>query len=63
MDLYQPLQAAKQTSERLSVIADEESENGQLCQCFVEYDERFYVARYTLFGSSAFLMRCLKLLG
>ncbi len=36
---------------------------GQLCQAFVEFDERFYVARYTLFGTTAYLLRCLKLIG
>lgn len=63
VDLHQALPAAKVTSERLAEIARQESENGQLCQSFVEFDERYFVARYTLFGTSSFLARCLKLLG
>ncbi len=63
IDLYQPIAAARATSDRLAQIAEEESAGGLLCQCFTEYDERFFMARYTLFGSSAFLMRCLKLIG
>ena len=63
VDLHQSLSAAKITSERLTEIADEESESGQLCQSFVEFDERYYVARYTLFGTTPFLLRCLKLIG
>ena len=63
VDLHQALPAAKVTSERLAEIARQESENGQLCQSFVEFDERYFVARYTLVGTSSFLARCLKLLG
>ena len=63
VDLYQSLSAAKTTSERLAEIARQESDQGVLCQSFVEYDERYYVARYTLLGSSSFLLRCLKLIG
>lgn len=63
VDLQQSLESAKITSERLSSIARQESEHGTACQCFVEYDERYFVARYTLFGSSSFLARCLKLIG
>ena len=63
MDLHQSLSSAKHTSERLADIAQQESETGILCQSFVEFDERYYVARYTLFGSSSFLYRCLKLIG
>ena len=62
-DLHQPLSAARATSERLAAIAAEESDSGQLCQSFVEFDDRYYVARYTLFGTSSFLLRCLKLIG
>lgn len=63
IDLYQSLESAEYTSQRLAEIADEESDDGILCQCFVEYDERYDLARYTLFGSSSFLLRCLKLIG
>ncbi len=63
VDLHHSLSAAKATSERLAEIARQESEHGQLCQSFVEFDERYFVARYTLFGTSSFLARCLKLLG
>lgn len=63
IDLHQTLPAAKATSERLAEIARQESEGGQLCQSFVEFDERYFVARYTLFGTSSFLARCVKLLG
>ncbi len=63
IDLNQALPAAKLTSERLADIAAQESEDNVPCQCFVEYDDRFFMARYTLFGSTSFLLRCLKLLG
>ncbi len=63
MDTYMSLSSAKNTSERLAEFARLESENGTLCQSYVEYDERYYVARFTLFGSSAFLHRCLQMIG
>lgn len=63
VDLHQSFSAARITSQRLADIADEESEAGLLCQSFVEFDERFYVARYTLFGTTSYLLRCLKLIG
>lgn len=63
VDLHQSFSSARITSQRLGEIADEESEAGLLCQSFVEFDERFYVARYTLFGTTPFLLRCLKLIG
>jgi excisionase family DNA binding protein len=64
VDQHQSLSAAKMLSERLAVIADEEgTAEGLLCQAFVEFDDRFFVARFTLFGSTAFLQRCLKLIG
>lgn len=63
IDLNQSLSSAKLTSERLAGIADEESAGGLLCQAFVEFDDRYSVARYTLFGTTLFLQRCLKLLG
>ncbi len=62
-DMHQTISAARTTSDRLADIAAQESENGQQCQAFVEYDERFYIARYTIFGTSSFLFRCVKLLG
>lgn len=63
IDMYMSLSSAKSTSERLVDFARQESENGTLCQSYVEYDERYYVARFTLFGSSSFLHRCLQLIG
>lgn len=63
VDLHQSLSAARATSEKLANIAAEESDAGILCQSYVEFDDRYYVARYTLFGTSTFLMRCLKLIG
>lgn len=63
VDLYQSLEAAKVTSEHLTEMAEVESENGIPCECFVEYDSRYYVARYTLFGSSYYLAQCLDLIG
>jgi hypothetical protein len=63
VDLYQSFSAAKVTGERLAEMAEQESEAGQTCQSYVEYDDRFFVARYTLIGSTSFLLRCLKLIG
>lgn len=64
IDVNQSLSAAKLASERLCAIANDSSTaEGLLCQAFVEYDDRFYVARYTLFGSTSFLLNCLKLIG
>ncbi len=63
VDVHQAFSNAKIASERLSLVAEEESEGGVLCEVFVEYDERYFVARYTLFGTSMFLSRSLKLLG
>lgn len=63
VDLHQSLAAARHTSEKLAEIAAEESEEGLLCESFVEFDERYYVARYTLFGTTTFLLRCLNLIG
>lgn len=63
IDMHQSLDAARHTSEKLAEIALQESESGISCQSFVEFDERYYVARYTLFGSSEFLYRCIKLIG
>lgn len=63
IDLHQSLAAARVTSERLADIASQESETGMLCQSFVEFDERYYIARFSLFGTSNFLFRCLKLIG
>lgn len=63
IDLHQTLDSAQITSERIAEIARQESERGAACQSFVEYDARYYVARYTLFGTSTFLSRCLLLIG
>ena len=63
IDLHQSLATAKIVSERLAEIALQESEEGILCHCFVEFDSRYYVARYTLVGSTEFLLRCLKMIG
>ncbi len=63
VDMHQTIATARATSGRLADIAAQESEGGQLCQSFVEFDERYYIARYTMFGTSAFLYRCLKLIG
>lgn len=63
IDLYQSLAAAKITSQRLTEMADAETEHGFPCECLVEYDARYYIARYTLFGSSSFLSQCLELIG
>lgn len=62
-DLYQSLNVAKSTSERLAAIAEQESANGVLCQAYVEFDDRYLLARYTLLGTSAFLSRCMQILG
>lgn len=62
VDTHQSLSSAQATAERLAEIAAQESESGVLCQSFVEFDERYFIARYTFFGSSSFLFRCLKLL-
>lgn len=61
-DLFQPLNVAKSTSERLASIAEQESKNGILCKSYVEFDDRYLLARYTLLGSSAFLSRCMQIL-
>lgn len=63
IDLYQSLATARITSERLTEMAQQESKHGIPCQCFVEFDARYYVARYTLFGSSSFLSQCLVYIG
>lgn len=63
VDMHQSLSSAQATGERLADISAQESETGVLCQSYVEFDERYFVARYTLFGSSSFLFRCLKLIG
>jgi excisionase family DNA binding protein len=63
VDANQPLAAARMNSERLSEIAEEESAQGALCQCFVEYDDRYFVARYTLLGTSGYLLRGITLIG
>lgn len=63
VDLHQPLSAARSTSETLAEIALQESDGNIICQSFVEYDERYHVARYTLFGTSSFLYRCIQLIG
>lgn len=63
IDMHQSLATARKTSEQLNDIALLESEAGVLCQSFVEFDERYYVARYTIFGTSNFLVRCIKLIG
>ena len=63
VDQHQSLSAAKTTSARLNDIALQESESGQLCQSFVEFDDRYFIARYTLFGTSSFILRCIKLIG
>lgn len=62
-DVYQSFSAAKAASEHLNEIAAQESESDVVCQSFVEYDERVFIARYTLFGTSVFLQRCLNLIG
>lgn len=63
VDLQQALPAAKATSEQLARIAAEESTPMVVCQSFVEYDDRYSIARYTLLGSTVFLSRCLNLIG
>lgn len=64
IDLNQSLPTAKSTSARLIDIARQESDAGEIaCECLVEFDERYFIARYTLFGSSAYLQRCLHILG
>lgn len=63
IDMHQSLAAAKATSERLADFARQESDSGIVCRAFVEFDTRYYIARYTLFGTSAFLSRCLMLIG
>ncbi len=63
LDRYQTLEAAKHTSEKLGEMAYQESDEDFSCQSFVEYDERFNIARYTLFGSSHFLYQSLQILG
>lgn len=63
IDMHQSLAAAKATSERLADYARQESEDGPICRVFVEFDARYYIARYTLFGTSTFLSRCLMLIG
>ncbi len=63
LDRYQTLEAAKHTSEKLSDLSFQESDDDFSCQSYVEYDERFSVARYTLFGSSHFLYQSLQIIG
>ncbi len=63
LDRYQTLEAAKHTSDKLNDLAFQESDEDCGCQSFVEYDERFSVARYTLFGSSHFMYQSLQIIG
>lgn len=63
IDLYQSLESAKITSQRLTEMAETESENGIACNCFVEFDSRYFVARYTIFGSSYYLAKCIEYIG
>ncbi len=63
VELHQSVSAARLTNDKLVQIASEESEPGQLCRSLVEFDDRFFVARYTLFGSTTFILRCLNLIG
>lgn len=62
-DVHQSLAAAKITSDKIVQTAAELSTDGIPCLSFVEFDARYYIARYTLFGSSAFLKFCLDILG
>ncbi len=62
VDLNQSIQDAQYTSDQLSALADEESAFGSLCQSFVEFDERYFIARYTLFGTMPFILRAMKVL-
>lgn len=63
IDLHQSLATAKIVSERLIEIARQESDEGIPCYCYVEFDSRYYIARYTLFGTTQFLFRSLKMIG
>ncbi len=62
VDLNQSIEDAQYTSDQLSVLSDEESAFGRQCQSFVEFDERYFIARYTLFGTMPFILRALKIL-
>ncbi len=62
VDLNQSIQDAQYTSDQLSALADEESAFGNQCQSFVEFDERYFIARYTLFGTMPFILRAMKVL-
>lgn len=62
IDTFQTLPNAKKMIVQLADISRQESADGTLCQVYTEYDERFSIARYTLFGTTAFIERCLSIL-
>lgn len=56
------LQTAREAIAHLRALAEQESAYGIACSCYVEYDERYYIARYTLLGSTAFMAQALQII-